>query len=82
MANSRQKFGVTADYWTYIKSKSRIVGRFKEKSEFSDKYVFKSPSLGNISETFPYFNDGSVEKLDGAVWIMAKVQLDIELSKE
>ena len=80
-ANSYQKFGVTADYWTYTKSKSRDEGRFKETSEPADKYVFKVPGLRNISETFPYFHDGSVEKLSDAVWIMAKLQLDKDLSE-
>ena len=39
------------------------------------------PGLRNISETFPYFHDGSVEKLSDAVWIMAKLQLDKDLSE-
>ena len=32
--------------------------------------------LRDISGTFPYFYKGSAEKLDVAVWIMAKVQLE------
>jgi cytochrome c peroxidase len=37
--------------------------------------------LRGISGTFAYFYKGSAEKLDVAVWIMAKVQLDIDLSR-
>jgi cytochrome c peroxidase len=39
------------------------------------------PGLRNISETFPYFHDGSVEKLNNALWIVAKLQLDKDLSE-
>jgi len=36
--------------------------------------------LRNIEKTYPYFHDGSVEKLDDAVKIMAKTQLNKELT--
>jgi cytochrome c peroxidase len=44
--------------------------------------MFKVPSLRNVDKTGPYFHDGSVAKLDDAVKIMGKVQLDVELSNE
>jgi cytochrome c peroxidase len=47
-----------------------------------DKYMFKVPSLRNVDKTGPYFHDGSVAKLDDAVKIMGKVQLNVELSNE
>jgi cytochrome c peroxidase len=31
--------------------------------------------LRNVAKTAPYFHDGSVDRLDGAVRIMASVQL-------
>ena len=40
-----------------------------------DRYVFRTPMLRNIEHTAPYFHDGSVERLDDAVRIMARVQL-------
>ena len=46
----------------------------------ADKYLFKVPSLRNIDKTYPFFHDGSVEKLDNAVRIMAKVELNKDLS--
>jgi len=33
------------------------------------------PMLRNVAKTAPYFHDGSVERLDRAVRIMASVQL-------
>ena len=43
-------------------------------------YVFKVPSLRNITKTGPYFHDGSVESLRRAVTIMGKTQLNRDLS--
>lgn len=81
-ASSYQKFGVTANYWDYTNSKKRDKGRFAVTGNQGDSYVFKVPSLRNVNETYPYFHDGSVEKLSDAVWIMARVQLDKDLSEE
>jgi len=41
--------------------------------------VFRVPMLRNVAKTAPYFHDGSVERLDRAVRIMASVQLGREL---
>jgi cytochrome c peroxidase len=46
----------------------------------ADKDKFKVPTLRNITKTFPYFHDGSINDLDEAVKIMAKIQLDNEMS--
>ena len=48
----------------------------------ADKYFFKVPSLRNIVETWPYLHDGSVKELDKTVQIMAKGQLNKELTPE
>ena len=40
------------------------------------------PSLRNITKTAPYFHDGSVDKLEDAVKIMGKTQLNKELSTQ
>ncbi len=42
--------------------------------------MFKVPSLRNIAETWPYLHDGSVKKLDKSIQIMAKGQLNKELT--
>jgi cytochrome c peroxidase len=48
----------------------------------ADEHLFKVPTLRNIALTAPYFHNGSVKTLEDAVKVMAKVQLDKELSKE
>lgn len=45
-------------------------------------YVFKAPSLRNITRTYPYFHDGSVWDLRDATQIMARVQLGNDLSED
>jgi cytochrome c peroxidase len=47
-----------------------------------DEHKFKVPTLRNIALTAPYFHNGTVKTLDEAVTVMAKLQLDKELSKE
>jgi len=44
-----------------------------------DEHVFRVQSWRNIAMTAPYFHDGSVKTLDGAVRIMAKMQLSADL---
>jgi cytochrome c peroxidase len=46
-----------------------------------DEHLFKVPTLRNIALTAPYFHNGSVKTLEEAVKIMAKLQLDKDLSK-
>ena len=50
-------------------------GRFAVTKKEEDRYVFRVPMLRNVAKTAPYFHDGSVERLDQAVRIMASVQL-------
>ncbi len=80
--DSYQKFGVFADYWTMTGSEKHDEGRFAVTKNEADKYVFKVPSLRNIAKTAPYFHDGSVEKLEDAVRIMAKLQLNKDLTED
>ncbi|HHJ15801.1 MAG TPA: cytochrome-c peroxidase [Gammaproteobacteria bacterium] len=55
-------------------------GRFAVTAKDADKYLFKVPTLRNIALTAPYFHNGSVATLDEAVRVMAKVQLNKDLS--
>ena len=80
--NMYQKFGVHKPYWEATGSKKKDEGKFEVTSVESDKYFFKVPGLRNIEKTWPYFHDGSVEKLEDAVAIMADVQLNKQLSQE
>ena len=45
-----------------------------------DEHLWKVPTLRNIALTAPYFHNGSVNTLDEAVVVMAKTQLDKDLS--
>ena len=80
--NMFQKFGLVHNYWEATNSKSIDEGKKKVTGNDADQYIFKVPSLRNIAKTGPYFHDGSVATLDEAVKVMAKVQLDKDLSKE
>jgi cytochrome c peroxidase len=77
-----QKFGILEPYWNSTKSEKVDEGRFVVTKNEADKYVFKVPVLRNVAMTPPYFHDGSVDKLDRAIWIMAKIQIGKELSKQ
>jgi cytochrome c peroxidase len=76
-----QKFGIVEPYWKYTKSEMIDEGRYVVTKNESDKYLFKVPVLRNVSKTAPYFHDGSVDKLEDAVWIMGKVQFGRDLTK-
>lgn len=79
--NIYQKFGVYDDYWKHTNSTNIDEGKFEVTKNENDKYIFKSPSLRNIEKTYPYFHDGSITDLKEAVKIMAKIQLNKELSE-
>lgn len=81
------RFGMVEAYWEATREFVTIdsptmpmdVGRFAVTQQPSDLYVFKSPSLRNITRTYPYFHDGSVWSLEDATQIMARVQLGREI---
>jgi cytochrome c peroxidase len=77
-----QKFGVHHDYWTLTKSLKIDNGLFDLNKDENQKFMFKVPSLRNVEHTAPYFHDGQVKDLKEAVIIMAKVQLDYDLSPQ
>lgn len=64
-----QKLGAVKAYET------KDEGRFKITKNPDDKYVFKVPSLRNISKTAPYLHDGSAATLDDVLNVMATYQL-------
>ena len=70
-----QRFGQVKDYWLETGSEKPDQGRFAITKKEEDRYVFRVPMLRNVAKTAPYFHDGSVERLDRAVRIMASVQL-------
>lgn len=56
------------------------LGRYTLTKREFDRYVFKVPSLRNVTLTSPYFHDGQVTTLAEAVDLMAWMQLDRKLS--
>lgn len=80
--NMFHKFGLFGNYWDHTKSEMIDNGRFDITQKESDKYVFKVPSLRNIDKTYPYFHDGSIDDLKESVLIMAKLELNKDLSDE
>ncbi len=84
------RFGVVESYWEATREYIGInqstmpmdVGKFAVTQKQEDLYVFKAPSLRNITRTYPYFHDGSVWDLRDATQIMARVQLGNDLSEQ
>lgn len=75
-----QKFGIVTDYRTLTGSKMNDEGKKQLTGKVQDKDIFKVPGLRNVAATYPYFHDGSITKLDTAVKIMAKAQLNRNLT--
>lgn len=84
------RFGIVEAYWEATRDFVTIdsptmpmdVGRFAVTHNEADLYVFKTPSLRNITRTYPYFHDGSIWSLRDATQIMARVQLGREIPEE
>jgi cytochrome c peroxidase len=57
---------------------STHLGRYEVTKNEADRYKFRVQTLRNVALTYPYFNNGSVWKLDQAVRIMAREMLHIE----
>ncbi len=55
-------------------------GRYEVTKAEADKHLWRVPTLRNIALTAPYFNHGGVPTLDQAVRVMAKAQLNKELT--
>lgn len=55
-------------------------GRFEATGNDGDKHMWKVPTWRNVALTAPYFHNGSVETLDEAVRVMAKTQLNKDLT--
>jgi cytochrome c peroxidase len=70
-----QRFGVLREYWLETGSANIDPGRYAITKKEEDRYRFRVPMLRNVARTAPYFHDGSIDRLDRAVSIMAAVQL-------
>ena len=56
-------------------------GRFAVTGAEGDEYVFRAPSLRNVTLTAPYFHSGKVWDLKQAIAVMGRSQLGETLSK-
>ncbi len=56
------------------------MGRYTVTKNEADKHMWRVPTLRNVALTAPYFHNGSVKTLHEAVKVMAKVQLNKDLS--
>lgn len=56
-------------------------GRHSVTKAEEDKHMWRVPTLRNVALTAPYFHNGSVKTLDEAVRVMAKTQLNRDLTK-
>ena len=55
-------------------------GREEATGKTADAHMFRVPTLRNITDTAPYFHNGSVNDLSEAVALMANTQLNKDLS--
>jgi cytochrome c peroxidase len=56
------------------------LGRYEFTGLPDERYMWRVPPLRNIELTAPYFHNGTVTSLEGAVRVMAKTQLGKKLS--
>lgn len=78
--NFYEKLGVFKKY-EQTKNKN-YYGRYTITGNEEHKYEVKVPTLRNIFLTFPYLHDGSIEKLDDVIKIMAEYQIGRIMPKE
>ena len=77
-----QKFPVYPSKYEKQYGLSDDKGRFQATKNSADAHMWRVPSLRNIALTAPYFHNGAVTTLEKAVQIMAKTQLNKEISTE
>jgi len=71
-----QKLGLVKPYPTDDPGRAAVTG------DEADRQFFKVPSLRNVVQTGPYLHDGSIERLEDVIHIMAVHQLGIELGEQ
>ena len=76
-----QKFPTFPDH-EYVKRYALMAdkGRGEVTGKAADDHRYRVPTLRNVTETAPYFHNGAVNDLHEAVRVMARLQLDRELT--
>ena len=80
--NMFQKYPLFGTHKDLTGSTVDDLGKMAATKSENDKYLFKVPSLRNIAETWPYLHDGSIKDLDKSIPVMARGQLNKELTPE
>lgn len=75
---SFMKMGLVAPY----ESDSPAQGRFDVTGQEMDRFMFKVPTLRNVTLTQPYFHDGAAETLAEATQVMGQLQLGRDFTEE
>lgn len=77
-----QKFPTFPSKYVEKYQLEKDMGRYEATHDDSDKHMWRVPTWRNVALTAPYFHNGSVKTLDEAVRVMAKSQLNKELSDD
>jgi cytochrome c peroxidase len=80
--NMLMKVGLFGDYHEMMRATVIDEGKYEETKVESDKGMFFSPGLRNVAKTGPYFHSGTIDNLEEAIQIIAKLQLNKDLSAE
>jgi len=80
--NLYAKLGAFVPYYNENTDKDVDLGRNAVTNMEIHKFTFKVPSLRNVANTAPYLHDGSIATLTEIVDVMAKHQLNRELSTQ
>lgn len=78
------KFPTFSDGNSYVEKYDLATDKGREAAtgKAEDAHMYRVPTLRNITDTAPYFHNGSVNDLSEAVRVMAKSQLNKTLSDE
>ncbi len=79
--NTFMKIGIFEDATTQFNPECSK-GRYDYTKKDEDMFVFRVPSLRNVTKTAPYFHDGSIKTLKDAINLMARFQLGHPLKKD
>lgn len=57
-------------------------GRYEATKKEEDKHLWRVPTLRNLTHTAPYMHNGKVKTMEEAVKVMAKIQLNTDLTEK
>lgn len=80
--NLLMKVGLFGDYHEMMRTTHRDEGKYDDSKVESDKGMFIAPGLRNVAKTGPYFHSGTIDNLEEAIQIIAKLQLNKNMSEQ